>query len=189
MPPGPATSPGPAALPRPAALALPPGPALPAVPPGPEAGLGRIGLIERPDALVVIEERGKQFRFPDVDPEHHARAAPWLLYGVTDVAGHRWHGVRRQAMHRAPAFPSALQRDRSPLCAGDQIRITHLGSSPERRCRVPRPAEPVRRRQLRARAAAPAVICGPGQSRHTECVKPDCGCSRPSIADPRAMHP
>jgi hypothetical protein len=37
-------------------------------------------LVERPNALMVVEEGGEQLRFPRIDTEHHAGTAPGLLY-------------------------------------------------------------------------------------------------------------
>ncbi len=100
--------------------------------------LGRIGPVERPDALVPVEQGCEQLCFPGIHAEHDARAPPRLLDRVADVTGNRWHGLCRQAMHDSPALPRALQRCRRLLRPGNHFRITHLRSSPEQRRRTPR---------------------------------------------------
>ncbi len=123
--------------------------------------LGRLGLIERPDTFMPVEQGSEQLRLPGVHAEHDAGPPPRFLDRVTDVAGHWWHRLCRQAMHDAPALPRALERCRGVLRAGDHLRITHLRSSPERRRRTPRTLRnPCGAANLWACAAALAIIRG-----------------------------
>ena len=100
--------------------------------------------VDRPEAVVSVEQRCQALGFEGVDAEHHAGLAPRFLHRVTHIARHWRRRIRAQSVHGPPAIPSPLQCAGGPLRAVHQVRITHCEYLPSKRrtFRLPRPGPP-----------------------------------------------
>ncbi len=81
-------------------------------------------------ALWRVEKRGELLRLVGCHTEHDSRLAPWFLKRVAHIARHGRQRFIARAVRGAPAIPRPLQLRCSPLCAHDQVRISHGAVSP-----------------------------------------------------------
>ena len=91
----------------------------------PPVGHSGLAWCRRVAAVVAVEQRGKLLGLLRRHAEHDPGLSPRLLKRVANVARHCCQRFCAQAVRGTKTIPRPLQRAGSPLCALDQIRITH----------------------------------------------------------------
>jgi len=64
--------------------------------------------VHRPDAVVTFEHCRKSLGLIHVNTEYDARVAPWLLYRVAHIAGHRWKRLVAETVRGTPVPPCSF---------------------------------------------------------------------------------